>query len=275
MPAKTITLRRSFTRWNEFTNGCERRYALDILDPEREESLALRKGKQVHRLAEGIIGWLSDGPPPDFDTIVWNSTVESGPCSREELEKYYDGICALLQKWKLHEVEQWINTEVAGMKWAGKIDLIAEDDKGKFVVDWKTCGTLTFIKGPVEAKRSLQLQVYCLATGLNRACFVYLPPSGVPKIVEAKFTKEQLAVTAARLRQYDKAILSRWIDAGAYLRGGNQVSLEDGLDLHPFKLAGSDYPFCKKGTCRHFKRCFGGDDGISDSWDPSLHEGTG
>lgn len=258
---KNQVLRRSYSRWDVFTSQCERRYALDILFPESwRDTPATARGGQVHRFLEFLARKRKEGGAPPFSG---SDDSFKGPLTWKELQVYFHGTWALLRGWQIHEVEAWTR-EAAGMRWTGRIDLVAEDDEGKFVLDWKTCETLTHAKGPFEVRRSLQLQAYCLALGLRRAALGYLPISGVPHLVWVTYSAEALEVAARRLRELEKTIVKRWRAAGAKLAwDGAQWYMPAEvmghgwqLDLTHFAVASPEMPWCGE-RCPFWDRCLG------------------
>jgi len=268
---KQRIMRPSFSRWDNFSNRCERLYALDILFPQPFGSPAQAKGAQIHDLFEGFLrrvrasGYDVQKAYTDYWGISWASWPD-GPRERKELEPFLTTCMHLIEKWgrKVLHVEEWINV-VDGMPWSGKVDLVIDHpEHGPMVVDWKTCATTTWAKSENEARRSLQLQVYCLAMDVRRAGFIYLPNSAVPLERFVTFSEDALERTKTRLRALQATIASRWKTTGLHVltneRGMPYITdVQEGLeiDLTPFAEAGSEMPWCSKKHCHHWSRCVG------------------
>lgn len=260
------TLRPSFSRWDHFSNRCERLYSLDILFPQPFGSPAQAKGSQIHDLYEMYLRKVREhnyDAKAAFDAML-EAEWPVGPRPPEKLEPYLVTCRDLVISWgsQVKHVEEWINV-VDGMPWSGKIDLVIDDpDHGLTVVDWKTCATLTYAKTEREARKSLQLQVYCLALDVRRVGFVYLPNSAQPREVFVTFTDEELELAKVRLRAMKETIEGRWRAAGFELgvdeRGMSYLaSSPKNVDLSPFAQAGTDMPWCSAKYCSQWANCLG------------------
>lgn len=265
---KQRIMRPSFSRWDNFSNRCERLYALDILFPVPFGSPAQARGAQIHDLFEGFLrrvrasGYDVQKAYTDYREVSW---PEGPRKTRGELEPFLEACASLVEKWgrKVLHVEEWINV-VDGMPWSGKVDLVIDHlEHGPMVVDWKTCATTTWAKSENEARRSLQLQVYCLAMDVRRAGFVYLPNSAAPLERFVTFTEAALERTKTRLRALQATIASRWQAAGLAVATNDRgmpclVRDQRGtVDLTPFAEAGSEMPWCSKKHCQQWGNCLG------------------
>lgn len=263
-------MRPSFSRYDNFSNRCERLFALDVLFPVPFGSPAQAKGSQVHDLFEIFLRHVR---AVDYDLeqahlymlenpLRW----PEGPRKQSELQPFLKTCRKLVEKWgsKVLHVEEWI-TSLDGMPWSGKIDLVIDHpEHGPMVVDWKTCASTTWAKSAQEASRSLQLQVYCLAMETRRAGFVYLPNSAEPLERFVTFSKAALERTKTRLRALQATIATRWEAVGLFVQTDERGMpyIEPGrhgteIDLTPFAEAGSDMPWCSKKYCAQWGNCLG------------------
>lgn len=269
MTPKQRVLRPSFSRWDNFSNRCERLYALDILFPQGG-SEAMARGSQVHDLFEMFLRRVREKA---YDMEAALASMEEtpwpeGPRTVEELRPFLATCARLVTKWggQPKHIEEWVNV-VDGMPFSGKIDLIIDDPKhGMTVCDWKTCSTTTYAKTEREVKKSLQLQIYCLAVDVRRAGFVYLPNSAEPLEVFTTFTEATLERAKTRLRALSETIATRWKNAGFTVERNsrglpflpidkNPEGME--IDLTAFAEAGSELQWCHEKYCQQWKNCLG------------------
>lgn len=245
---KRRVLRSSVSKLKVFTNECERLAALDVLY-DSPGSPAQAHGTRVHAAIAARMIALRDGTAP--------------PPVPEGFEGYVAAAEGLLKMWggTVLEVEVWISS-LRGLPWAGRLDLVVDTPRGRTVVDWKTCRTTTWAKSASEARRSLQLQAYCLSIGVTRAGFVYLPLSAQPKEVFVEFSSEELSVAYRRIEQAVKTWGDRWeatgLEVGEDEYGNPKLESPAGteFDLSPFALAGSNFQWCGP-KCRQWDRCLG------------------
>jgi hypothetical protein len=255
-PKKIVALRRSFSKWDWFVNRCPRLYALNVLDGQWKDSPAQQKGKQVHSFLEAcLLSYKAGGGRV--------AEVPEGPLEAEELFTYWDRILPIVETWQeILEVETWIN-DVYGLVWSGKIDVKVINRKGEpEVVDFKTCGSLTYTKDSFEAKNSLQFWTYCPAAEAKTASFIYLPPNGRPKVVSATYTQADLDRHKLWFHHTDKIILDAWERAGGDLGvdrwGAPVVTFPSGeADLSVFGLAPTEMRWCSKRFCDQWEHCHG------------------
>lgn len=264
---KPLKIRHSVSRWNKFLD-CPRQYALDYLFPVAEKDLpapsrkAFALGTQVHGLmdeaASNFIALADHADCTGCDKDTWDHAFASvyqapqivGPLKNGALLDYLERSEDFLRSWHPLAVEYWIN-EVAGVPWAGRVDLLARDQGGAAILDYKTCKTNVYNLLPHEALQSLQLQVYCLAEGLTRAGFIYLAPYGPPNEVIVDFPEEVLTNTAKWIQLQAESIETLWHRAG-WVPG--EVTE---LDISVFSLAARDFRWCTAKNCPHWNRCLG------------------
>ena len=238
LPPRHLKLNPSFSRLEQFTD-CERRYLFDLLYPE-PTSPAQAHGHRVHAQLERLV---AGKPLPEGEDVLPQSLA--GMQAWDELEA------------QAAATEVWVD-RVRGLPFSGKIDVVAEDHAGDgFVVDWKTTKNMMNAKSQYEARRSLQLQIYCLALGVTRAVFVYLPHAGGYHLRDVDFSQEELEISYRRLKYLVGAVRSRWAQAGAEDDPAGGIVQPEELSIEPFSVAKADYTFCKPRWCSHWARCLG------------------
>lgn len=227
-----------------FSDICERQAFLDkiVAAPSSE---AMERGKCVHaaieehmriRMGEEVERWT--GPDP-YGAAGYVARLL-------EWEEYKD--------LRPRAVELWFcqipgRMGRPGFWWNGKIDLVSATTPGldgPCVLDWKTIIAERKIKSPWEAKKSLQLQVYCLVTGVRNAGFVYFTPSGPVKSTIVTFTEQELDKAWLWAYNHSLVIRSRW--AALDDDGGNWEEV--------FSMAAPGHPLCSEKWCDHWDYCF-------------------
>lgn len=237
----------SFSRLSTFSEICERRYALDALDPEPFSSPAIERGSHVHAAVEAycrarIAG--SDDPVGAAQRANANRTLPGRAkyaLSQEAIDDYLVRLEPALSQIAPTAAEKWFR-DCAGLPIVGKIDILGRRAGDDVVVDLKTTSNPARILGEGEALRSLQLQIYALAAGVRTAGFIFVMPVGRPVEVFVTFSEEQLEISKNWLRAELDVVDSRW-------KG-------DGLEA--FSLARRGHPLCSEKWCRHWKNCIGG-----------------
>lgn len=241
--------RNSASRLETFAGICERRYFWDCFEP-REENAALAKGLQIHKMLEAAG---RDGYPA-------LAPAAAGPLKTEALLDYYTRARPVLDLLKPTGIELWFEDQPAP-GFCGKIDLISSTsprfsqdglpvaaDNAPCVLDWKTVGLRNSGKNDYEARRSIQLQLYALVTGIPRAGFVYLPEAGAVHGVIIEFSQDELR--EAR----------RWFEAQAAVIAARWEHTEGPDDPSQFALAdrlGRNGFLCAPKWCRFFSKCLG------------------
>lgn len=243
---KPESLRNSFSRFDTFSR-CELCYALDAILPRTPSTPAQARGSHVHDLYEFLARRRLQGRIWADETL-WEEVLEvEGPLSENARRVYVDKIRPWLSEQRIVSAEEWIR----GIRWgeerlaqtfAGKIDLVTETEDGEQTVwDYKTIGNSRKIKAKWEANRSLQLRIYCLATGARRAGFIYLQKTKPPVVVCVEFTDEELAATFTWLRTQEDVIEQRWREGG-------------------WALSSPESALCSAKWCPHWELCLGADD---------------
>jgi len=259
---------------------CPRQHFYDNLYGKFVETPAQKKGSQVHDLYEraAVAMTAHQGRTPlDARAALECALVAQnhGPLNDKKLKDYADRMLPVFEH--LHpmlgqngepRVEEWFR-EAAGMKLRGKIDLISKwtptwDNYGRVsghkenmcVIDYKTTSNPNSIKTAAQARKSPQLWIYCLATGVRNAGFIYIMPSGEPRGSFVTFTESEIARAARWLSGTIASIDRQWEAA--------EVSQEtpdchDGVNLDAtiFSLAEPGHPLCSEKWCSFWDRCLG------------------
>ena len=205
----------SFSSADTFSDICERQAFLDkILGT--SESEAMRRGSAVHEGIENLMRCARDTPGI--------TSLSSWRRLAPELSAVAEPYVKRLLEWpglgdlQPTAVEQWfsmipLRLGRPGFWWNGKIDLVSATTPGldgPCVLDWKTIAAERKIKWPSQARRSLQLQIYCLVTGVRHAGFVYFTPTGPVKEVIVTFTEQELDKAWLWAYNHSLVIRSRW-----------------------------------------------------------------
>lgn len=280
-----IIPRPSFTRINTFAS-CPRQYAEDVLAGPTPSTPAMERGTHVHGCFEAAAHvWLRrEGDPADR----WVQAIEEiktappeGVLSQPEIESYLDRALPLLEGLVpvIGGVEAWFDSVgpacgLPELPIRGKIDLISETGlacseqarpfgvvNGPAVVDYKTISGERRIKTSWEARRSMQLKIYALATGLMRAGFVYLPPKGEARAMFVELTEDDLAVAHRWLTMTLENMISCWrrFTRDPLAEFGHELDPEevrDG-DWSAWNLAHPDWILCSPKWCGHYDNCLG------------------
>lgn len=237
-------LRHSFSRISTFDDICELRYALDAITPRSPSSEAQLRGTHVHDVAEKAAKEMLLGAAPAAALQTAAHFVE-GPLSEAELAPYLERLELFFHDRfpQRGSVEFWFRdfewrgekaSEILRMPWCGKIDLMTTED---VVCDYKTIGNWGRRKNEHEARKSLQLLVYCLSQGVRKASFVWLNPKFPLDVTTVEFTDAELEAGFYRLIRICQTIEHRWE------HGGWAMNPDSGL--------------CSKKWCDHFAACQG------------------
>lgn len=268
--------RHSYSRISTFAEICERQHALDALKGQWRESLASRKGQQVHDAFERAAALKRGGRSADVAvSIVKGEAIPKGaPLDAKGLAGYLDRFEPILGALTPLAEEQWFRSLPNVAPIVGKIDLVSGsmpqfDEYGRFtgekepvrcVVDYKTTSNPRAMKSFEEARKSLQLQIYCLADGCRTAGFLYFLPSGDPRGVFVTFEDSELAHARRWLRDTIEVIDNRWKQAAAEGSDAESPVLDkDGkpYDVTPFALAKMGHPLCTAKHCDFYDECLG------------------
>jgi len=263
----------SFSRISTFSEICERRGAFDSLIPREWDSAPIKRGNHVHDMLERMALLMIEG-----DTAVQaaEAVAESKLCTEGYLKpnvaaNYLQRAVPVFEHLKPRKegVEAWFR-DVSGLPIVGKIDLISETtplvDPSGYVIgsvdklcilDHKTIGNPARMKGTYEAKKSLQLKIYCLATGARNAGFIYYLPTGAVRVVVVEFTEAELDIARTWLDLTLKTINRRWEEAAALSGRETGAPEVEGFNLLPFSLAEPGHPLCNAKFCDHWDRCLG------------------
>ena len=262
----------SFSRISNFVEICERRHAFDALIKRSWNSAPIKRGNHVHDMLEHVGILMSKG-----DSAVQACERIAEVCTEGYLKPHVAAgyleralpVFELLAP-KVGGLETWFE-DVAQLPIVGKIDMVSTqtpmfDGSGipthfveeLCVIDHKTIGSPARMKGQFEAKKSLQLKIYCLATGARNACFLYYLPTGAVRGVSVKFTEADLELAKLWLAGTLAVIDSRWVAAKELSGCGNGAPEVDGFNLLPFALA--DAPgsgLCSPKFCDFWDQCLG------------------
>lgn len=251
----------SFSRINTFTDICERQAAYGSFIEGNWDTPAIKRGTHVHDALEAATNRMIRGKTAKEALEYTAEHPPKGYLKENILAGYLERAAPIFDKLKPTIAEEWFDT-AGGLPIRGKVDLQSEttpifDSRGLLlpnvleescVLDHKTIGNSTKIKSAYEAKQSLQLRIYAIATGHLNAGFLYYLPSGAVRGVVVKFTKAELDLTKKWLTEEIKVINSRWVGA----------KNEDGTyDVSKFSLARPGMPLCCKKWCNHWDLCLG------------------
>ncbi len=282
----------SFTRIDDFSQKCERQHAYKAILGKWVTTPAQARGTHVHDgFEEAARNTLPrNGTPALFPDDALDAVIKDppkGPLPRKKFESYMERFRPIFLNLKPAianaepRVEEWFR-EIDGRAIRGKIDLVSDhtplfDQYGRFlgahiedpcIIDYKTTSNPRSIKDECQARKSLQLQIYSLATGIPRAGFIYFMPSGEPRGAFVHFTKSELALAKRWLHDTMDVIDARWDDAAA--RGfrahvdtpgplPDDVLFREGrfYDISTFSLASVGHPLCCEKWCEFYSRCLG------------------
>lgn len=266
----------SFSSMDTFSR-CPRQYAEDVIKGRTPANKAMERGTHLHNSLEAAAKiYLDKGPDWEaaIDGII--AAPPEGILSQEEIESYMNRARLIVKDLVPTPggVEAWFDDIGAAhglpvLPIRGKIDMISSTalltseqarpynvEEAGAVVDYKTISGEHRIKNSWEAKRSMQLKIYALATGINRAGFVYFPPKTAARAIFVKFTDEELRIAHVWLTGQLNAILACW---SRFL--GRTVTWLDEFepigDWAAWPLSHPDNMLCSKKWCGHWKTCIG------------------
>jgi hypothetical protein len=248
----------------------------------------MERGTHVHNSLEKVAKlWLLSrpGPTPEERHKAWADAFEQvrgapleGIMETEELASYLDRAEVIMDGLiPINDcVEVWFNGigqmfELPSLPICGKIDLVSEVGlattqqstkygitPGPAVIDYKTIGGEHRIKGPIDAKRSMQLKIYCLATGAERAGFIYLLPTSRARATFVEFNIKELTIAHNWLSMQLANILSCWrrFTGNDSITWGDTLESPDG-DWDAWTLSSPDNFLCSPKWCDHYKQCIG------------------
>ena len=259
----------SFSRISTFSESCERRHAYDALKG-WSSSLPMERGSQIHKALEHLAEQMSFGQTLQAAVEHVLMDLPAGPLSEAQLADYVHRAVPFFEHVTPEKggVEQWFEY-IKGLPLVGKIDLISSttpilDSYGRpvgssntrCVLDHKTIGRSDKIKTESEAKRSLQLKIYSMATGAMNAGFVYYLPYGDVRATIVTFEERDLEFARIWLRRTIDVIESRWKEAHEL---GQTAPDFNGYNLSPFSLAEHGHFLCSAKYCDHWLDCLGKD----------------
>jgi len=262
----------SFSRMNTFADICERRHAFDALIPGDWDTPAIKRGNHVHDSLEQMANLMVAGESARDAAEYLAENPPEGYLKQKVLAGYLERavpVFELLDPIK-GGVEAWFD-DVEGLPIIGKIDLQSMtipvfDDHGRpshaisghCVIDHKTTASPARIKTKWDAKKSLQLQIYCLATGARTAGFLWYLPTGEVRGTMVDFSEDELAKAKLWLHHTTNVIQSRWQEAKTLgASGGGPGPHLSGYDLSPFSLAAPGHGLCNEKFCDHWEQCLG------------------
>lgn len=242
--------RHSHSRMDTFTH-CPRRYYLDLVDPEdtKKRESAFARGGHVHRVVEYAAKRVQAGATWKDGLRQGRDAGLSGPLTHAQIKAYVgDELADVLEPWTPLEVEGWGRLQLAALQdsrkldraieLVGRLDLVAQHWDGyPAVLDFKTAAHPGKVPTPEEARKSIQLRLYCHMAETTSAGFIYLVPTGRAFPVVVQFTTEELQNALAWIRMTVAAIEAAW---------------ETGV----WAPAAPEYPWCSAEWCAHYRKCF-------------------
>jgi hypothetical protein len=272
----------SFTRIDTFSR-CPRQYVHDVLSGPTPSNKAMERGTHLHNSLEAAANLWLERPEWAWDVCL-NRIMDAPPegvLSQPEIESYLDRALPVVKDLipVVGGVEAWFDDVgpacgLPSLPIRGKIDLISETSlktseqsrpydvcDGPAVIDYKTISGERRIKNSWEAKRSMQLKIYCLATGLDRAGFIYFPPKSEARATFVHFSEDDLAVAHKWLTLQLEAMLACWkrFTRDPLAQFGHQLEddeLADG-DWTAWPLSHPDNILCSPKWCEHYSNCIG------------------
>jgi len=206
-------------------------------------------GSTVHKIVELTLEEVkSNGKLPPQEYMMDHSSSAFAACFADvedmegETEEHYQGLttdlCNLWYKTLAPGIvplgiEESFEVNIAGAKVIGFIDLIDGANNAKTVVDLKV---VKRAKREYDAKNSIQLGIYSLATGISNVGFDSLVKTVIPS---AKAVRSELTPS-------DRA----WI--GEIVR-----SVAEGIMAGVFPKAAPDSWVCSEKFCDHYSECRG------------------
>lgn len=274
----------SFSAIDLFTR-CPMEYAREMVAGKSPPTKAMRRGTHLHDslelAAKGIVS------NSDWDWQVALSVVSreppKGEMPTEEIRDYLRRALPIVKDLVPVKggVEAWFDDVgpacgLPSLPICGKIDLISETSlctsemarpfdvcDGPSVIDYKTISREEKIKTSWEVRRSMQLKIYGLATGLTHAGFVYFPPKTDARAMFVEFSQEDLEIAHNYLTRTLDAMLSCWcqftgMDSHEW---GETISDDWDAERHgdwsAWPLCHADNYLCSKKWCTHFDNCIG------------------
>lgn len=236
------------------------------------DSPAIHRGNHVHDMLENMALYMTKGMTAvEAAEAVHESDAFDGYLKPPAAASYLERAIPVFEliKPKKGGVEAWFK-DAQKLPIIGKIDLQSsttpvfgpnglpvDSREEDCVLDHKTIGNPARMKGAHEAKKSLQLRIYCLATGMNTGGFIYYLPSGPVRGVVVTFTDAELALTREWLRLQLDVIDSRW-ERAKELSGSDTTAPDiGGYNLQPFSLAEPGHGLCSPKWCDHWAECLG------------------
>lgn len=261
-----MALTRSFTNYEEFTNGCERRLfyrkVRKVVEP-ASHYLAIGSFYHavlaVHMDAHMIVVTSRQA----IETLLGAEQAKPGWAQDASDAQLVDEAVSAVERVSKQlrpalrptHVEAWSRDINPAAKYTAKLDLVSSrspvvNEDGEVVgaldepcvVDWKVNFGPRPKRSRESAANSAQLALYCLEAGVKRAFFVEIPRSPALPI----------AVLGA---EYDDYTLARWrrhFDeqfAAMESRGAGEAA---------WKLASPSFPLCSPKWCPFWKVCPGG-----------------
>lgn len=118
--------------------------------------------------------------------------------------KYFDAAQRILEDLRLsfYGVETWVFTEVGGVKFRGKVDvLLGSKERVSGILDWKTTSDFRYAKSGEELARNTQLMVYAHAIQANfpttptlDLVHVYVRTKGKPQVKQVQISVDKAHV---------------------------------------------------------------------------------
>lgn len=223
------------------------------MDPDEFGGPAAERGTHVHEALEIQAKAMANGM--SAREALDSMELPTGYLPEPELRSYLERALPAMNDLQpiRGQVERWFRS-AGKLPMNGKIDLVSRVTPvfkfgepagfvdGPCVIDHKTTSKPEKVPSPEEAHRSLQLRLYCLATGCNSAAYIYHLPSGDCMGVSATFTDEELKETELEMLKVIVEVEKKW-EAG---------------DERPFLLNKSPgRGLCCEKWCRHWNTCFG------------------
>lgn len=262
----------SFSRLNTFTDVCERRHAFDALIPGDWSSAPIKRGNHVHAALEAMAIHMTRGLTAVEASELVAENQPDGSLKPHVLAGYLEKSVPVFEQLTpiKGKVEEWFE-RAGGLAICGKIDLqssrtplfdpngrICGSTEGHCVLDHKSIGNPARMKSAYECTQSLQLMIYCLATGAKNAGFLYYLPGIAPvRGVVVSFDEEPLRLMKKWLTTMLTVVDSRWVEAKRLSGCGNGAPEVSGFNLQPFALARPGHGLCSAKYCDHWTRCLG------------------
>lgn len=251
-------MRHSYSAINTYESVCQRRHYLDKLHPQEFGGEAAERGSHVHNALEAVCREMASGATAEEAVERVCASPPEGSLPLKEIQGYITRALPVLKHIKpaRGRVERWFRG-VGDIEIAGKIDLISlwtpifqfgevvGHEERPCVIDWKTTSKPEKVPSQVEARRSRQLHIYCLAEEVDTAAFIYFLPEGDPMGVSVRFAEDELGKAQVSLKSICEEIEQKW-DRGS----------EEAFNLHHRPGTGlCRGPEVSWGGCAHWHRC--------------------